>query len=50
LHISRHVASTLIVGRSFIQLRKRMPRRLVFKLTLRMLPWGLTKVRCKRMR
>jgi hypothetical protein len=27
-----------------------MPRRLVFKLTLRVLPWGLTKVRCKRMR
>jgi hypothetical protein len=27
-----------------------MPRRLVIKLTLRVLPWGLTKVRCKRMR
>ena len=27
-----------------------MPRRLVIKLILRMLPWGLTKVRCKRMR
>jgi hypothetical protein len=27
-----------------------MPRRLVIKLTHRVLPWGLTQVRCKRMR
>jgi hypothetical protein len=37
-------------GKAFCQLRKRMPRRLVIKLTHRVLPWGLTKVRYKRMR
>jgi hypothetical protein len=50
LHISRHVAGILTVGRPSAQLRKRMPRKFVIKLTQRVLPWGLTKVRCKRMR
>jgi hypothetical protein len=38
------------VGRPSAQLKKRMPRRLVMKLTHKVLPWELIKVRCKRMR
>jgi hypothetical protein len=50
MHISRQDASTLITGRSSARLRRKMPRRLVFKLTQRVLPWAPTKVRSKRMR
>jgi hypothetical protein len=50
MHISRQVAGTLIAGRSTTHLRRRMSRRLVYKLTRRVLPWAPTKVRSKRMR
>jgi hypothetical protein len=50
MHISRQVAGTLIAGRSTAHLRRRMSRRLVYKLTRRVLPWAPTKVRSKKMR